>query len=385
MTIPPLDLILLLGAIQGLILAGMLWFSRGGNRLANRLLGTLIGFLALMSFAVGVPVNNVYLSHFIDLAPLFNAMPLGPLIYFYTRSVLDPTFRLGKAERRHFYPVVLDWGAPLIGWTFIFGLLLRKFPMQDGPSWGNVMTEYNMYVDIPRWVSMTVYLALAWRWLARKAPERSEGDEEARRNIRWLRQALTGLLLFQAIWLVHLVPYILPGTRSALLDSVGWYPLYIPIAILIYWMGLKGYLHARRHPVEKPSRKTVATTLPPEQVDRTVGQLQNVMQSERLYLDPELTVEKVARTLQLPSKTVSFVLNQHLRKSFNTFVNEYRVEAVKQRLATSASEHLTLTGIAFECGFNSQATFQRVFKQMTGVSPREFAESAPGNTSQIRI
>ncbi|MBC7921247.1 MAG: AraC family transcriptional regulator, partial [Ferruginibacter sp.] len=124
MTIAPLDLILLLGCLQGFILASLLWFNRKGNRLSNRLLGALIGLLALMSLAVGIPVTNRWMSHAVELLPLIMVMPLGPLILFYTKSVLDPAFRIGRTERLQFYPVVLDWGANLMGWIFIGGALL---------------------------------------------------------------------------------------------------------------------------------------------------------------------------------------------------------------------------------------------------------------------
>ncbi|GAB3548392.1 helix-turn-helix domain-containing protein [Spirosoma fluminis] len=366
MTISPFDLILLLGATQGFILALLLWSNRKGNRLSNRLLAGLIGFMALMSFCVGIPIPNRYVSLFIDLVPMINAMPLGPLIYFYTKSVLNPDFRLGERERRQFYPIVLDWGGNLIAWTFVIGAILRFFPEQEGPSWGNVINEYNTYVDIPRWLSMTTYVVLAYNRL--NAHSRSEREF----SVRWLRQFLTILLVFQVIWLVHLVPYIIPDTRSGLLNKFGWYPIYIPITVMIYWLGLKGYLVSRNSAVEPVGRKTSPTTLPSETVTQVADSLIKIMESDKLYLDPELTVEKVARRLQVPARTISFVLNQHLQKSFNTFINEYRIEAVKQRLTDPASEHLTLTGIAFECGFNSQATFQRTFKQFTQLSPSAF-------------
>lgn len=373
MTIAPLDLILLLGSGQGFILATLLWVNRKGNRLSNRLLATLIGLLALMSLAVGIPVANRWVSFALDLLPLIMVMPLGPLIYFYAKSVLDPAFQLGKSERRQFYPVVLDWGSKLIGWVFVLGALLGIFNQADGPSWGRVMNEYDTYADIPRWLSATIYLMLTRQFLnqhQRTDTVRNAASQQP--NLQWLRQFVNVFLVFQAIWLVHLVPYIIPALRGPLLDKFGWYPIYIPIAILIYWLGLKGYLHARNSPVDAVARKANATSMPAETVEKAIGLLTSAMQTDKLYLDPELTVEKVGRHLQLPPKTVSFVLNQHRQKSFNTFVNEYRIDAVKQRLIDPASEHLTLTGIAFECGFNSQATFQRTFKQMTGVSPKEY-------------
>ncbi|MCX6214667.1 helix-turn-helix transcriptional regulator [Spirosoma sp.] len=383
MTISPLDLILLLGALQGFILSTLLWITPKGRRLSNRLLSVLIGLLALMSLALAIPPYNRWVVFALDFLPLIMAMPLGPLVYFYTRSMLDPAFRLGRREQRHFYPVVLDWGAKIIGLVFLGGVLLGLVPTSDGPLWGHVMNEYDTYADIPRWLSVTTYLILTRRFLSQyKLAGNHLTAEHQHQNRRWLWQFINVFLAFQVIWLVHLVPYIIPDTRSALLDKFGWYPIYIPIAVLIYWLGLKGYIHTRQSPIAAP--KVSATSIPDEAVRKAIDLLTQAMQTNKLYLDPELTVEKVARHVQLPPKTVSFVMNQHLGKSFNAFVNEYRIEAVKQQLISPVSQHLTLTGIAFECGFNSQATFQRAFKQLTGISPGEYA-SQQKNSSQIRI
>ena len=369
MTIAPLDLILLLGSGQGFILATLLWINRKGNRLSNRLLAVLIGLLALMSLAVGIPIANRWVSFALDMLPLIVAMPLGPLIYFYTKSVLDPTFRIGRTERVHFYPVVLDLGSKFIGWIFVGGMLLGFFREQDGPAWGHIMNEYDTYADIPRWLSVTIYLILTRHYLTH---HQRVGNAEIPGNPHWLWQFVNAFLIFQLIWFIHLVPSIIPALRGPLLDKFGWYPIYIPIAVMIYWLGLKGYLHARNSPVNVENRKVSAASIPAETVEKVVELLASAMQTDKLYLDPELTIEKLGRHLQLPPKTVSFVLNQHLQKSFNTFVNEHRIEAVKRQLINPANEHLTLTGIAFECGFNSQATFQRAFRQMTGVSPKEY-------------
>ncbi len=383
MTIAPFDLLLLLGTLQGFILATLLWVNGKGNRLSNRLLATLIGLLAMMSLAVGVPIPNPWVGLLLDLLPLFVIMPLGPLMYFYSKSMLDPAFQLGRQERRHFYPAVLDLGAPLIIWTFFIGKFLGLVDGKSGPAWGHAMQEYNTYADIPRWISLTVYLVLTGRLLNSYRATRTKQPDE--KNLRLLRQFFTAFLVFQVIWLIHLVPYIIPATRGPLLDRVGWYPIYVPIAVLIYWLGLKGYLHARSTtPVVQPP-KPAGAELPEATVKPVVDALLNAMSAKQLFLDPELTVEKLGQHTQLSPKLISAVLNQHVRKNFNGFVNEYRVDAVKQRLTDPAYGHLTLTGIAFDCGFNSQATFQRTFKQLTGVSPGEYQAQQKKNTAQIRI
>ena len=372
MTIPPLDLILLLGTAQGFILASLLWFNPKGNRLPNRLLAVLVGLLASASLAVGIPIMNPWINLFVDVVPLIIIMPLGPLIYFYTRSLLAPDFRLGKRERRHFWPVIIDCGSRLMAWVFLFGLLFGFFEHSDNRKVGALMDLYDKYADIPRWISVTLYGMVTYRWLVQFQKTHFDPTAQQRASVRWLRQFLMVFAAFQTIWFLHLVPYILPQTSNALLDAFGWYPLYIPIAVMIYWLGLGGYFHARHTVLPEPIRKTSPAVLPDELVVETTNGLVKAMETDQLYLDPELTVEKVGRHLRLPAKTVSAVLNQHLGKSFNTFVNEYRVEDVKRRLNDSASANLTLTGIAFECGFNSQATFQRTFKQMTGHSPKEY-------------
>lgn len=101
------------------------------------------------------------------------------------------------------------------------------------------------------------------------------------------------------------------------------------------------------------------------------------MEQDRLYLNTTLTLNMLAAHTGLPAKTISAVLNQHLHKNFNEFVNSYRVELFKERLAKDDAGQLTFAGLANDCGFSSPATFQRVFKQLTGMSPSEFRKTLP--------
>jgi AraC-like DNA-binding protein len=96
------------------------------------------------------------------------------------------------------------------------------------------------------------------------------------------------------------------------------------------------------------------------------------MEHDKLYLDPELNLKKVADHTGISPKIISTILNQHFRQSFNDFINAYRVREVKERLLDPENRHMTISGVALESGFNSQATFQRVFKNVTGTSPREY-------------
>jgi AraC-like DNA-binding protein len=69
------------------------------------------------------------------------------------------------------------------------------------------------------------------------------------------------------------------------------------------------------------------------------------------------------------------VINQYQKTNFNDFVNEYRIIAFKEKYGQPQYANYTIIGIAFECGFKSQPTFQRAFKQFTGCTPTDFSFS----------
>ena len=96
----------------------------------------------------------------------------------------------------------------------------------------------------------------------------------------------------------------------------------------------------------------------------------------RIYIF--ILIELVSKHINISPKVISAVLNSHQQQSFSHWLNGYRVAAFKQRILTADSGHLTLAGIAFECGFNSQASFQRIFKQYTGMVPSKYRDSGTG-------
>ena len=358
-------ILILLGFIQGSIMSMLLFFSKKRSR-PNRFLGALILLIALAClnlylFESPWFTNNPILNLLGNLIPLVVIMPVGPLLYFYVKSTIDPAFRLTRKERFHFLPVIIDCGHPLTTVVFLTGWLL-DVPLPAPASWGRFIDDYNVYADIPRWFSITVYLWLSARYLAGLGPEKGTHSQ-------WLRQFIRLFFVFQAIWFVYLVPYVIPSLTNKVLDTVDWYPVYIPLVVLIYCLGIKGYLMA---PEEIPVARKGVTPPSGKLVEEAVPLLKKAMEQDHLYLDPELNLALLARHTGLPQKTISLVLNQHLQKSFNEFVNGYRVEAFKQNIQQLQQDNITILAMAFDAGFNSQATFQRAFRSNTGMSPREY-------------
>lgn len=363
--------IILLGVIQGFIVSGLLFFSAKKRR-ANRFLAVLIFLLSMASFCLSGEYHqwfgSSWLRFFSQLLPLIVVMPLGPLMYFYVQSFNDPEFKLTPQRRRHFWPVVIDLVSPVAAIIFVTGVLLGVLKNHPQP-WIIFIDTYNVYSDIPRWISLAIYTGLSFKFLAVYKRGNPPGA-----GLRWLQQLTWLFACFSAIWLVYLVPYVIPRYTEVMLDKFDWYPVYVPITLLIYWLGIKGYIISYQ---ELVTAKKTETVLPESTTAPAVTLLTKAMEEDQLFLNAALTLQMVAQHTGLPPKTISAVLNQHLHKNFSEYVNGYRVNLFKEKLLQEEAEQLTFTGIAYDCGFSSPATFQRVFKQLTGMSPSEFRKSAP--------
>lgn len=373
-----LNSIILLGTFQGFIVSFLLFRSRVNKR-PNRFLAFLILFMSLCSlnlYLMNIHVTSI--ANWINIAsyliPLVIVMPAGPLIYFYTRTMLYPSFRFTRLHKLQFYTVIIDIVPELATLVLFVGVWLGLIIpyKQTVDQWGLFIDYYNVYADIPRWLSLTIYVGLSYNYLKKAKRAGNSTDKPVR--FKWLQQLLTVFLVFQAIWLIYLVPYAIYNFNWKLYYVIGWYPIYIPMAILIYWLGIKGYIISYSAEAENKRKKITELT------DRTIQQtsllLTRSMEEDKLYLNPALNLDLVAEHTGLPAKTISAVLNQHHQKSFNEWLNGYRVAEFKMRVQQKEQlEQMTLSAIAFECGFNSQATFQRIFKQSVGMTPSEYLKT----------
>ena len=100
----------------------------------------------------------------------------------------------------------------------------------------------------------------------------------------------------------------------------------------------------------------------------------SLLQNEKVYEDPELSLTQMAKQLKTNPSILSKTINQGFQLNFNDFINNYRIDAVKEKLKAGEQKTQTLLGIAYDCGFNSKATFNRAFKKVTGTSPKEWME-----------
>jgi len=123
---------------------------------------------------------------------------------------------------------------------------------------------------------------------------------------------------------------------------------------------------------EKARKKYENSNLAPEEARQLLKEINEYMELEKPYRDPELTLHLLSERTQIPVRRLSQVINENTGMNFLHFINSYRVQEVKEQLSKTSFHHKTVLDIAFCAGFNSKSTFNAAFKELTGVTPKQF-------------
>lgn len=112
-----------------------------------------------------------------------------------------------------------------------------------------------------------------------------------------------------------------------------------------------------------------------EKADLLFQKLKFHMQEHKPFLDEDLSLVLLAGQLGVTANQLSQVINQKSSSNFFTFINSYRVEAVRQKLKDPTYAQYSIVAIGYDCGFRSKSSFNKIFKEMTGQTPSEYQKS----------
>ncbi|TGD82350.1 helix-turn-helix domain-containing protein [Hymenobacter wooponensis] len=414
--------------VQGLVVSGVLWVRRRREEVTADgwlalllLLETLRLAQWMLGFAGWYDAHNAY-STFMFYFPFSNWLAVGPVLYFYFRSLTNEEFRFRGSHWWHFAPALAYLAARLcllvgdIGWWH----LLRGHPLPahfgtKGPlaAWAD-QTPYGYWLDVLGNLLVLAYSVWALREYRAYAHYLNDNFSDTDRiRFRWLRNVLVAVSISAGVTLV----FTLTDTFiNPLSYYEAWYD-YLFTGLLIYYLSIAGLLTGHRlaslrfqppaiaadalapvvtqeaesqimtTPVvvatadkaitllsEAPLQVTVAAPAPDAaELARWTTRLLGHMESQRPYLAPELTLAELAAQLRTNTSWLSKVINAGCGQNFNDFINEYRVREAEQRLRNPRFRHYTLLAVALESGFNSKSTFNRVFKKLRGITPSEVA------------
>ena len=311
--------------------------------------------------------------------PFMQVLLIGPVVYFYTKSLLNNTFKVSKKDWIHFIPAILYFIYSLI--VFITDkLILDEFYFYADGRDKDLATWY----QVAGLTSMSFYLLLSLRYYA--AYKKLIFDKVSYAEtilFQWIRNFM---LAFLGILILRVLFFILNPDWGEF-GSQFWH--YISFSFVFFYISVNGYSNAIKATVfgddkvkevnvfqeeEKASKVESQENQIEKDIELWKEKLLTLINSKRLYENPRLTLSDVAKELETNTKTVSSVVNAGFQMNFNDFINYHRIEAVKSMIDAGEHDTTTLLGIAYDCGFNSKATFNRAFKKSTTISPKEYIE-----------
>jgi len=348
----------------GLTFALQLWFTKKTNRTANRLLALALGTIVLRAiWVLGIDIRvSTSFPHWNWLSLQFSLM-LGPLIYFYVLKITRPEYKFHWKDILHFSPLLAESG--------IFVLEIKESIWTGAATYNTlIFKELNPLLQLLTAISVITYLRFAHQLIERfyKGLKFNEVRDRYRYELRWLHRLLAGFVLLWLLW----IPYTAADCfyYHGRLGIHAYYPLYLMLAVIMIWIAAVAFL---RPEAGEQGRDVLLSKPSASGALRQKGAwLKKAMQAKRYHQDPDLTLNALAEKLGLTPHELSRIINTALKKNFHEFISEYRVTEVARKMQNPAHDHLTLLGIAYDSGFNSKSTFNRIFKEVTGKSPVEY-------------
>jgi AraC-like DNA-binding protein len=336
--------LLLFGALQGALLS--LWFFRNHRKeISNVYMGIFLMVVGLQ-LTFKVITKGWLMDHVIYFYGLSYQFPLlaGPLIYLYTKSKKNNTFH--RKDLLHFVPFAI---AALHVWA-----CEQHLP--------------NLHIHLHSYIQGAIQAAILGTYA----------------YASYKISVPQGRVFIRAVTLVELLIIL---TLAVMVRYYGQLPdlrlLFISLTGLIYWISYRviaaSVLFATP---EKPvvalkvqnQTKYAHSSLKSEEADRIEAQLKHVMTQEKLYMEPELTIDLLAMRLSTSRHHLSQVLNERMKKTYADYINDFRLEEARQRLSNQAHFRFTIAAIALDSGFNSVSSFNELFRKRYGTTPSKYRE-----------
>lgn len=146
------------------------------------------------------------------------------------------------------------------------------------------------------------------------------------------------------------------------------------LTIIFCLLGFRYPEYTQRVLKTKKAQNKRALHLQNHNTDALMVRLISLMENDKIYTLPELTLKDVGKFMKVPSETVSQLINRKTHMNFKAFINKYRIEAICRQLCERPDT--AIIEIAFDNGFNSKSTFNSAFQEITGKTPSEFRKKS---------
>lgn len=359
----------------------------------------LVIFFANAFFFLLYYYSFLHRSHLIGgVAVLFGhgvGFLLGPTMLFLLKSLLFPRHRIIKPLLRNLIP-------------YFAVFVLVNIPLSIAVATDYLSWFHGYYLAVEPVFNIAengyffAYLISTYRFLIRlRGTFEEHYSTLEKNNLQWYKQLVIGFM-------VIVVADSLCTVYELYFPVIPWNigtVIAFSLIVMYLYLGYKGMYQSQLlmpdfllsqlqpEPVvpkeaytgEEPHEKAAIRQLDSftaTEIEVLKERLLELLDTEKVYLDAELNLSDLSDRLEISNKKLSELLNQHLHTNFYNLINDYRIEEVKKRLDSDDAEKYTVISLAYDSGFQSKASFYRIFKQKVGVSPADYRkkETAAANT-----
>jgi len=302
--------------------------------------------------------NRVKQLYFI---PIYYPLAIGPVFFLIIKSKFR--YRLAKTDYLH----LLIPGIQALVYFFIgFRSVAFKSQLWQQPL-------FRFYLDVESIlfpVSFILYGFLSLRLLQKNTATAFFWSDDMR---KWLNHFTKGMLVIAYIEMLYSLVDL-----AGLITGATVFPLKlihtVTLSAFVLWISINALKQYFPLHIFTSRPKQDSPFIKEEVLAELSDKLLVLMTKEKIYLNPELNLSLLAQYMDVSEKHCSYVLSHAFQSNFNQFINSYRISAFKEMIREGKHQHYTLTSIAYDCGFDSKSTFNRVFKLALGITPSEFVK-----------
>jgi AraC-like DNA-binding protein len=366
-----IDPILYIGISQSFF-AGLLISTKRPFTIANRLMAAWL-FLICTELVFAL-VNSTLLEMY---SFPFVAFTYGPLLFLYVNFMTRPERKFRWLALLHFIPFVAFLTVSVIFRTKPLVKDLENFFVPDR------FISLRIIYSGCFFLSVTIYSILTFIVIKRHQDNLKNliSYTSGVITLNWLK------ILSISFYAAYLILFILGG-----LNIIGNYIPFDPYFVVFGFIALFSFVYSiygikqpvifgqELRPVDdkRDSEKYSKSGLKENQAQDYLQKLISFVSENKPFLNRDLSIQDLSQMTGIPRHHITQVLNEKYKRNFFTFINEYRVKEVIERFSDPKFNHYTILAIAFDAGFNSKTTFNSIFKNQTGLTPREFREKSTG-------
>jgi len=350
------NVISIIAIFQSAFLSSFFFSNPKGIRLGNKILGGILSIFAIyiafafsMSFGAGKSFIKYYNLLFV-LSQL--AFLLGPLLYLYAQSLVDPQFRIKKTDLLHAIPFFVA----------ILLAIVETFFLNYQLEWESPLRKVTSIAVI---IHIIAYVVASLIIMKSKIGSLFSPIDDGR--LAWLRLLLLGYIVF---WFFQLHFFVFVDLWK--LYGLCPYSNTLYLTTIFIFFNCIAYVAMKNPEIFTFKKKYQKSDLRESDKAEFRKKILEAMESEKIYRESALTLSSLSKRLSIPVTYLSQIVNESFNQNFCDFVNHYRIEESKQHLKRQSVNRQSVLEVAYAVGFNSKSSFNSAFKKQTGITPREY-------------